>query len=241
MEAEATHRILGEGLTVEKAVEVAEDAAGLADRVFEDNFQRFPISKPLACRQGCFFRCYLPVSTDIPTAIRIAEHMRSEFTPDTLAETRERIAEYNTAWRRVNNRKRFESRLACPLLVEGSCSVYPVRPLSCRGWNSVNVAKCETDYNHPERKGTTTIYGPQLATTRAIDGGINQGLARSGLDGHEVDLAPALAILFDVPDAAERWLAGEDVFKPAWVPTSDREYQKAVDEQTAINRRANLN
>lgn len=239
MESEATRRILSEGRSVEKAVEVAEHAAALVDKIIGESFDYFPIPKPLACRQGCYFCCYLPVTTDIPTAIRIAEHMRAGLATDALSAARQRIADYCSAWSKVDSRRRFQSRLRCPLLVDGNCSVYPARPLSCRGWNSIDASECEEDRDHPDRMLTTPSYLPHRLVSRGADHGIIQGLERSGLDAHEVDLVPALAILFDVPDAVDRWLAGGDVFKTAWVPASDPGYREAIAEQDAVNRRAN--
>jgi len=41
------------------------------------------------------------------------------------------------------------------------------------------------------------------------------GLEESRLDGELLELTAALDIALTVPDAAERWLAGEKVFAPA--------------------------
>ena len=41
------------------------------------------------------------------------------------------------------------------------------------------------------------------------------GLAEAGLKGDLLELTAALRIAFEVPDAFERWLAGEAVFAPA--------------------------
>ena len=45
--------------------------------------------------------------------------------------------------------------------------------------------------------------------------GMRAGLSESGLQGDRVELTAALRIALEVPDAAERWLAGEAVFAPA--------------------------
>jgi hypothetical protein len=41
------------------------------------------------------------------------------------------------------------------------------------------------------------------------------GLAEARLDGELLELTAALDLALRVPDAAERWLAGEAVFAPA--------------------------
>ena len=40
-----------------------------------------------------------------------------------------------------------EARLPCPLLVASECSVYPVRPLDCRAYNSRSVAACRDAFD----------------------------------------------------------------------------------------------
>jgi hypothetical protein len=45
--------------------------------------------------------------------------------------------------------------------------------------------------------------------------GMRAGLEQSHRDGELLELTAALAIALSVPDAAERWLAGERVFAPA--------------------------
>lgn len=231
--------ILDEGRTIEKAVEVADNAAGWARRVVADLKKKYPPPKPVACRQGCFFCCYLPVTTDIPFVIRIAEFMRAEFTPEALADARQRIEEHVVASLATPASRRFTTRLRCPLLVEGLCSVYPVRPLSCQGWHSLDVSRCEADYNHPDSQATAPINVLELAPSKWVGNGLADGLRRVGLDAHEVDFIPALRIALDEPDAAVRWLAGEDAFRAAWISEGDPEYQAALAEADAINRSAN--
>ena len=92
----------------------------------------------------------------------------------------------------------------------------------CRTWHSFDVAKCEASYNHPEAPVTPPAYKPLLVMALYVESGVEEGLFHSGLDPHTVDLVPALWLAFNVPDAGARWLAGEDVFEPAWLLDSDQ-------------------
>jgi hypothetical protein len=47
--------------------------------------------------------------------------------------------------------------------------------------------------------------------------GLREGLDAYELESEQLDLATALRIALDMPDAAERWLAGEPIFAPARV------------------------
>src|SRR5262249_8808448 len=106
------------------------------------------------------------------------------------------------------------ARWPCPLLVNRRCSAYPVRPLTCRGFNSSDAHQCERFLQAP-RKVVVPIYVPQLRLTTFVLDGLRAGLSESGLKDDLLPLAPALRIALDRPDAAERWLAGEAVFSAA--------------------------
>jgi hypothetical protein len=45
-----------------------------------------------------------------------------------------------------------------------------------------------------------------------VEEGIVRALEEAGLDGKVYELNSALAVALDMPDVAERWAAGEDVF-----------------------------
>jgi hypothetical protein len=91
---------------------------------------------------------------------------------------------------------------------------YPVRPLTCRGFNSRDARQCELFLKHGH-KVTVPTYAPQIRLTTFVLDGMRAGVSEAGLKGDLVELTAALRIAFFVPDALERWLAGEPVFAPA--------------------------
>lgn len=229
--------ILDEGHTAAKTSELAANASGWLEKLIREVHEKFPA--PIACRRGCSFCCHIAVSTGVPHVVAIARYMVEKFTEEELADARRRVAEYCEAWSAVPMRDRFVSRLRCPLLVGGECSVYPIRPLTCQGWNSLDVSRCEAFHDDPRGLGTTQIHPFQLLVSQAVERGLDQGLQAHNLDSRAVDFVPALRIALDVPDATERWLAGEDVFRDARPPKDDPEYQEAIKEAAAVNMMAN--
>src|SRR5262249_24591172 len=110
--------------------------------------------------------------------------------------------------------ERGRARFPCPLLVNHRCTAYPVRPLTCRGLTSSDAQQCERFLQAP-RRTVVPSYVPQLRLmTFALDG-LRAGLSESGLKDDLVEWTAALRIALEVPDAAERWLAGEPVFAAA--------------------------
>ena len=93
--------------------------------------------------------------------------------------------------------------------------VWTHRPLVCRGWNSIDVAPCIRKREHPEEDVHEQGLGSQMAVTDFIRQGMTEGLDAMGSNSELCDLAYGLEIALDNPDAAERYLAGDNPFRPA--------------------------
>jgi Fe-S-cluster containining protein len=146
--------------------------------------------------------------------LRIAAHLRQTLTPEQLHTTRARIKSLLEQRQALRSDRRSRARLPCALLVEDRCSIYSVRPLTCRGFNSSDARQCERSLE-PGSQVVVPSYAPQQRLYTFVLDGMRAGLAESRLDGELLELTAALDIALTVPDAAERWLAGEKVFAPA--------------------------
>jgi Fe-S-cluster containining protein len=208
-----TVEVLKTGRTPLQVIEVAEQAAAVAEQAIDDAKRRCP-PPPLACRAGCDWCCYLTVGTTVPEVVRIAAYLRQTLSPEELQATRLRIAELEEHKRRQSLGQRADAHWPCALLVNHRCAAYPVRPLTCRGFNSSDAHLCERFLQSP-RKVVVPTYVPQLRLMTFVLDGMRAGLSESGLRGDLVELTAALRIALELPDAAERWLAGEAVFAPA--------------------------
>ena len=128
-----------------------------------------------------------------------------------------RIEAHRAATAGLDGAARRLARAACPLLVDGRCSVYPIRPMSCRGWNSLDVQACEADFLDPTRLARTTTYAPQLQIHAHVQEGMAAGLEAAGLPHDRVELVAALRIAVGATDVEARWLDGEPIFEDAAV------------------------
>jgi hypothetical protein len=124
----------------------------------------------------------------------------------------------------MSDEARGEARLPCPLLVANECSVYPVRPLDCRAYNSRSVAACRdafesyADWDVPVDAEHQSFY-------KSVQAGLLQALARSGRPASLLELTAALRVILEDPDAILRWCAGENVFAAAELSPDDPEQQ----------------
>jgi hypothetical protein len=208
-----TAEVLRGGRFPLKLIEVAEHGTALAEQFIEKAMAVDP-PPPFACREGCDWCCHLPVGTSAPEVVRIAAYLRQTLSPEELQATRERVARADDARRGLRADRRARARLPCALLVDHRCSAYPARPLTCRGFNSRDAARCK-QFVESRSRVALPMYQPQQRLTTFVLDGTRAGLAAVGLKDDLLELAAALRIALDVPDAAERWLAGEPVFAPA--------------------------
>jgi Fe-S-cluster containining protein len=197
-----------------QVVAVAEQAEAIAETAVHDAMVRQPPRPPLACQMGCAWCCHKTVGTAAPEVLRIAAYLRQTLTPEQLRATQARIHGLTQQRQALRPDRRSHARLPCALLVEDRCAIYPVRPLTCRGYNSSDARRCEQSLE-PGSQVVVPSYAPQHRLCTFVLDGMRAGLEESRLDGELLELTAALDIALTVPGAAERWLAGEKVFAPA--------------------------
>ncbi|MBI1778439.1 MAG: YkgJ family cysteine cluster protein [Proteobacteria bacterium] len=182
--------------------------------------------RKLDCREGCTHCCRLTVLADGATVIRIALYIEENFGAERRSRLMQRIAERQALHAGLEQAERQLRRDPCPLLEDGRCSVYPVRPMICRSFNSMNVATCEREIlggGNPE--GIDAWRIPWLVGL-AVNEGLMTGLVEAGYVDGDVELVAGLAIALGQPNTAERWLAHEPSLAPAqWriAPADDPE------------------
>ncbi len=194
-------------------IEVANQATALAEQTIAGLKKTYP-PPALACREGCDWCCYLTVGTAVPEVVRIVDYLRRTLTPEQLHAFRERVVQLDDQRRRLKAARRGPVRLPCIFLVDHRCSIYPVRPLTCRGCNSTSARQCEL-FVDPRNKAVVPMYVPQHRLTTFVLDGLRAGLGEAGLRGDLLELTGALRIALEDPEALDRWLAGESVFDSA--------------------------
>jgi len=208
-----TCQALSGGPTLLSIINVANRGTRIAQEALQQAAQ-FDPPPPSACKKGCDWCCHLTVGASIPEIIRIAEYLRQNLTAQDFAALRQRVQRLDDERRALKAIGRSDVGLACALLVNHCCTVYPVRPLMCRGFNSSDASACE---RFVRSSGPTSVplYAPQLRLAAFTLDGTLAGLSDCGLHGERVELTAALRIALEVPDAIERFLAGEPIFAAA--------------------------
>jgi len=218
MVCSAAIKTLERGRDVSQVLELAQDATNWADRLVEKIKQKDPPRHPIACKKGCSFCCRMFRTHVMPTeVIQITEFLQRTFRKGALASIRDRIIELDEKTRGMSMQKRADSRLACALLTENRCGVYPVRPLRCRAYNSFDKKRCQLLYETGDLETNISYYHPQREIPFFVQTGIRAAIHASGYDSTILDLTAALRIALKIPNVGEQWLKGKPVFSSAQV------------------------
>lgn len=185
------------------------------ERQFEEQRGRDPeLEKRLAaveCRKGCSFCCHMNVAVSPLETVRVWAALRE----GSQIERRDAVLAADARLEQRGTQERLALKMLCPLLVDGACSIYELRPLACRALLSLSARLCEAEVEarHAGRDATRV---PTLVTPRLIASGIISGevaaLEDLGLASHLVELTAGVAALLREPAILGRWLAGEDAF-----------------------------
>jgi Fe-S-cluster containining protein len=177
-----------------------------------------------ACSKGCSYCCHMRVVVTAPEVLSIAAFIGETFSVEERAALTRQVAATDEQVRGMSDEAWGAARVPCPLLVANECSVYSVRPLDCRAYNSRSVAACQdafesyVDWDVP-------VDAQHQFSYKTVQAGLLQALAASGRPASLLELTTALRILLEDPNAAVRWCAGENVFAAAELPPDDPEQQ----------------
>jgi putative zinc- or iron-chelating protein len=221
--ASTAHAFLTEGHTLTKAVELGRNAMAGTSRIAEGALGLSP-EQPPACRPGCAHCCYQAVGVSAPEVFAIYDHLRASRKPDELDAAVRRIRDADDRTRGMTAAERLSPRLPCPFLEQERCSIYQVRPLACRGANSLDATACERTLRDPDARaeflaGTLSVpcFLEPIRAFHAVTAGMQLALDElHGLQVLPLELTAAMRIMVDQPETAPQlWLAGQDPFNAA--------------------------
>lgn len=187
----------------------------LAQRACQENTDAFPVEDLacLECGSGCNYCCHPPVSAAVPEVANIVAYVFSQLPEAEQDRIMARVEQVYTRVHPMSGKERAATNVACPYLDEGRCSIYPVRPLACRGFNSTSRADCQSVFETSTKDKPIPAYVPLLASAQGLKEGLLGGLKSSGLKTPLVDLVRASHKLFaELEDNLKRWAGGADVF-----------------------------
>lgn len=182
-------------------------------REMDRAYETAPLSdrSQVACCAGCSACCYTVLGVQAHEVLLVAEFLKTQPEPVRLAAT-ESAARHVEVVRRGSEKEYFAARLACPMLQDGKCSCYEVRPEVCRAHHSNNSALCgDVDLERSDRPKPHYIFGLRTRMF-AFMGAIDHAVANYGLDGRQYYFAAALHEALTDTGCLERWKNKQQTF-----------------------------
>ncbi|HEY3920132.1 MAG TPA: YkgJ family cysteine cluster protein [Stellaceae bacterium] len=176
----------------------------------EHTIADFAAEADIQCRAGCSFCCHQNVDVTIPEAILVALRLAKDDAPRAAA-----VLEAADLFKDLDDEQRVATGRPCPLLVDDRCSIYAVRPITCRSCTSPDAKRCEEAKRLAEA-GEQTLAIEIYVVLQFLCSGEQtaiRGICRDlGLQADIVELTQTVAAILRNPQLVERWAAGERVF-----------------------------
>lgn len=153
------------------------------------------------CKAGCSYCCYVRVEATDPEIFRIAQRVRqlpASEVSDVIEKLRQRVAERNAGG--------IDTKQGCTFLVENRCTIYAVRPATCRKAHSLSVKQCEA--LAPEIPQNLKL----LVDAEALMAGTSEAYREVKLLASAHELNAAVLVALNDESAEARWYNGENVF-----------------------------
>lgn len=215
--------VLGQEPTPEGLTEAARRLMALTSQLVARLLSLAP-EGAVACQPGCDHCCHQIVGVSAPEVLAIFEHLQSTRSAAELERLKAHVELLHERSRGLSSAERLSPEHPCVFLDGGRCSIYDVRPLACRGVNSLDAADCERRLKDAEARAEFLAKGhggrcyvAPLHAFRAVSTGLQLALAELyRLDPRGLELTAAMHVLFQGdPSMATAWLGGEQPFELA--------------------------
>ncbi|MCK4921454.1 MAG: YkgJ family cysteine cluster protein [Bacteroidales bacterium] len=176
------------------------------------------------CKKVCHWCCTQAVFINPRETQYITEYIKSKFEAKELSVLKSKVSSKDLNTKNMSLKNVLANKDDCPFLKEKTCSIYPVRPMACRIYLSMNLESCKDFFKHPESKTDyAKLYSFPLHAGRMLSEGIAAFLREKKIDVPVLSLESAMNHILNTENAIESWLSGEVMF-PA-PDYSDKEYE----------------
>lgn len=139
----------------------------------------------VACFNGCHWCCHQAVFANSYEIHYLSEKIKEKFTSKELVALIVRSNAKHTKTSKLNEAEILNYKAPCPLLDEGSCSIYASRPMACRIYLSTKLETCLEFYNHPDNADN---YPALIVFPLRAGQMMNEGF-RAALKKNEIEIA----------------------------------------------------
>jgi Fe-S-cluster containining protein len=174
----------------------------IADTAASAFMEHFPNQPVYDCGAGCDACCYLYVMVPPGIAEAIGNYLTERLDAAALRDLRMKLESAAVAAEALEDPSRLRHR--CPLLgADGLCTIYEVRPLSCRAFTSQSAKACRSLAFDPNSTVSAIPQNPsQFRVYVEATGALEQAALSQRSSMHQTGLAAALLAV--LPDSEDR-------------------------------------
>jgi Fe-S-cluster containining protein len=177
------------------------------------------------CHEGCAFCCHQAVLASNHEVLLIWQFIAEELEPQQKNRFRKRAGEKHDRTSGMTAMEFLHYIHPCPFLQDGSCRIYPVRPMACRCYLSSSRESCLRQYENPEdRSRIAALFDFPLKAGRGMNEGIRSALMEKGLKPSEWLLEAFMARLFEDAGLTDDWLNGGTPFQIRKLTAEENRY-----------------
>lgn len=174
------------------------------------------IDQKLACKENCEYCCYFKVEVSAFEVFQIYFYIENKYNIENKEKLISRLNEHTNQVNTVDYSELEKRNIKCPLLVNGKCSVYPVRPIGCRRHHSLDVSLCKKSFDNPTDLTIQNRYHMDLAELNStLQISINKVYENAGFDKSNYELGTALKETIDNKASFKRWRNKKKAFTNA--------------------------
>lgn len=149
----------------------------------------------VACFKGCHWCCHQAVFANSYELHYLSEKIKEQFKVRQITEIINKATEKHNYTAKLTEEQILKYKSPCPLLVDGSCSIYLARPMACRIYLSTKLETCIEFYHSPENEDNfPALIDFPLRAGRMLNEGFRAALKEYGIETAEFRLEQGLHI-----------------------------------------------
>jgi len=177
-----------------------------SQRRHDEQIASAPDVGTLACRAGCTWCCHFSVDVRAVEVFGILDFVERSFTAEEKARVYAGIRAHSMALKNLDEVERMQRNVKCPFLSDGRCTIYAVRPQTCRNYHATSVVGCQQSYEDPGNLDIDPEFAPLVyqAGGAHVDA-FTTAMQAAGYDTNVYEMNCALDAALSDPDSRRRF------------------------------------
>lgn len=135
-------------------------AYGQSARRHDERLAAAPDATTLACKEGCSWCCHFSVDVRPVEVAQILDYVERNFSDEQRDRLRSEIRANSESLAGLDEFERMQRNVKCPFLIDNRCSIYAVRPQTCRNYHATNEAGCRQSFEEPDNRDIDPDFAP---------------------------------------------------------------------------------